>query len=99
MPRSCLQIKLRGFARGQIFNSGKYYLQDKDGNKINALCDMESFGGGWTLMVNKISGSGWTKETLLSRNVNNASKSEEYSILSHSKEIMRMRKEEVRPFL
>ncbi len=91
-----MEIKLRGFARGQNFKLGVYSLKDKDGKTISALCDMHSFGGGWTLMLNKISGSGWTKETVLSRNVNKASYAEEYSILSHSKKIMNLRKEEVR---
>ncbi len=91
-----MEIKLRRLNEGKAAKSGKYLLKDKDGKAISTWCNMDSFSGGWTLLVNKISGAGWNKETILSRNVDKASLSEEFSVLYHSKAVMGMRKEEVK---
>ncbi len=96
LPTSCMEIKFRRSDVGKVAKSGKYLLKDKDGKTISTWCNMESFSGGWTLLVNKISGAGWNKETMLSRNVEKASLSEEFSILYHSKAVMGMRKDEVK---
>ena len=56
---------------------------------------MNSFGGGWTLVLNKVSSAGWTKETTLARNINKASKSNDYSILSFAKGIANLKAQEV----
>ena len=80
-PTSCMEIKLRYLNEGKTVKSGKYLLKDQDGKTISTWCNMDSFSGGWTLLVNKISGAGWNKKTMLSRNADKTSLSEEYSIL------------------
>eukprot|EP00112_Aurelia_sp_Birch-Aquarium-sp1_P025277 Seg832.6 transcript_id=Seg832.6/GoldUCD/mRNA.D3Y31 product="hypothetical protein" protein_id=Seg832.6/GoldUCD/D3Y31 len=94
MPVSCMDIRSRLFAKNQIPKSGAYEIQSAKGKTLSALCDMDSFGGGWTMVLNKVSNRAWNKETTLSRNTHLASKSEDYSILFHSKEIINKPKEE-----
>ena len=90
-----MEIRSRGLERGSNFPSGLYSLKSADGKRINSLCDMTSFNGGWTLLLNKVTGLGWTPDSLLSRNTNKASKSQDYSILSHSATILGLKKEQV----
>ncbi|XP_065054894.1 uncharacterized protein LOC135683537 isoform X1 [Rhopilema esculentum] len=97
IPSSCLEVKMRFFERGKKAKSGLYDIQNLKGKKtLNVFCDMESFGGGWTLVLNKVSSAGWTKETTLSRNTDKASTDHDYSILFHSQEILGLRKEETK---
>ena len=94
-PLSCTEIRLRALARGHKPKSASYEIKSSNGEIIKTMCDMESFGGGWTLVLNRVSNNGWTKATKLSRNINIASKSEDYSILSYSKGITSLRQKEV----
>ena len=80
---------------GQKLKSGSYEIQSSSGKVVNTLCDMESFGGGWTMVLNRVSNKGWTKATTSSRNIDNASESEDYSILSYSKGITSLKQKEV----
>ena len=82
-------------ARGQKPKSGQYEIQTSDGTVLTTICDMNRFGGGWTLVLNKVSNSGWTKETTLLRNIDEASKSIDYSIISYAKGIARLKEKEV----
>ena len=95
MPFSCMEIRLRKMELGQKLKSGSYEIQSSSGKVINTLCDMESFGGGWTMVLNRVSNKGWTKATTSSRNIDNASESEDYSILSCSKGITSLKQKEV----
>ena len=90
-----MEIRLRLLAKNQVPKSGAYEIHSSKGKTLSALCDMDSFGGGWTMVLNKISNRAWNKETTLSRNTHLASKSEDYSILFHSKEIIDRPKGEV----
>jgi len=97
-PFSCTELKFRALMRGHKPKSGFYEIQSSKGKTISTLCDMDSFGGGWTLVLNRVSNNGWTKATTLSRNVDNASKSEDYSILSYSKGITSLKQLEESKF-
>ena len=94
-PFSCTELRFRALARGHKPKSRSYEIQSSDGKIISTLCDMESFGGGWTLVLNRVSSNGWTKATTLSRNVDKASKSEDYSILSYAKGVTSLKQQEV----
>ena len=94
-PFSCTEIRLRALLRGHKPKSGLYEIQSSKGKVISTICDMNSFGGGWTMVLNKVSTVGWTKETTLSRNTNQASKSQDYSILLYSKGITSLKQQEV----
>eukprot|EP00795_Rhopilema_esculentum_P015280 gene15280-6491_t len=97
IPTSCMKIKLRSLTHGNKAKSGLYEIQNLEGKKVlSTFCDMESFGGGWTLVLNKVSTAGWTKESTLSRNTDKASKDNDYSILFHSHEVINLRKEETK---
>ena len=94
-PFSCTEIRLRALIRGHKPKSGLYQIQTSKGQIVSTFCDMDSFGGGWTMVLNKVSNTGWNKATTLSRNIDNASKSEDYSILSYAKGISSLKKQEV----
>ena len=96
-PTSCTEIRLRALARGHKPKSASYEIQSSSGKLVTTLCDMERFGGGWTLVLNRISNNGWTKATTLSRNIAKVSKSQDYSILSFSNGITSLKQQEVSP--
>ena len=54
----------RGFKR-----NGIYTIEPKTGEKVKTYCnfDENKNGGGWTLLTNVMSGSGWTVETVKKR--------------------------------
>ena len=94
-PFSCTETRLRALVRGHKPKSGLYEIQSSKGEVISTICDMNSFGGGWTMVLNKVSNIGWTKASTLSRNKNKASKSQDYSILLYSKGITSLKQKEV----
>ena len=63
-----------------IKKSGVYKIEPSTGVLVEAFCDFDRYGGGWTL-VNKITTAvGWNTDTILQRNINNPL-SDGYSIL------------------
>ena len=90
-----MEIKLRILKQGSTAKSGQYEIQSQNGTMLTTYCDMKSYGGGWTLVLNRASTFGWTADTTLSKNAQEVSKLHDYSILFHSEEILDLRKEEV----
>lgn len=77
-PKSCMDVLSRSFQEKQPYKSGVYKI-NVGNNIIETYCDLDRYGGGWTLVTKVSSGNGWTKETLLERNSNNVN-SNEFSI-------------------
>lgn len=71
----------RGFDTKQTFNSGYYKIQIND-HVVNTYCDFDRYGGGWTLVIKRSSNVGWTKDSSLLRNTEDASQSD-YSIFKY----------------
>lgn len=77
-PKSCMEILSRSLQQREPYKSGVYKIR-VDNNVIETYCDLNRYGGGWTLVTKSSSRNGWTKEMLLERNSDNAN-SNDYSI-------------------
>lgn len=84
-PQSCLEVLFRGFHQKIPYKSGVYKIEI-NGNVIETYCDLERYGGGWTLVTKSSSRTGWTKDLALERNSNNVS-SDDYSIFKYINDI------------
>ena len=80
-PKTCLEIMYRGFDLEETFKSGYYKIQI-DEKIVNTYCDFQRHGGGWTLVAKRSSDEGWTKDSSLLRNEEDASKPD-YSIFKY----------------
>lgn len=48
---------------------------------LSTYCDMENFGGGWTLLLTNPIGSKWRPDDIFSKNINHPSTDNQFSIL------------------
>ncbi|CAB4026763.1 Hypothetical predicted protein, partial [Paramuricea clavata] len=78
--RSCLEYKRRCHANVD----GVYTILSEDGAETKAYCDMTKDGGGWTLLVTSRSRGGWDGNTVLLRNEEEPSITNDYSILKYA---------------
>ena len=96
-PKSCLDVLWRSFNENVPFKSDVYKIKVKE-NIIETYCDLDRYGGGWTLMTKSSSQNVWTEEKALEFNSNNASSSE-YSIFKYIDDIKQSDPAEVNSFL
>lgn len=67
--------------------SGYYYIKNPNinsGESFPIYADMETDGGGWTLIVRNIGYDGWNRDTALLRNSGSTSQDDNYSILQYA---------------
>jgi len=85
--KSCNDIAIHGYHKSvSDYKDGYYMLQ----NLQLVYCDMEySPKEGWTLLVTSTS-NGWTRETVLTRNKDKPSLTDNYSILSQANTIKQL---------
>ena len=81
-PRSCLEIRDRGFRDNIKYSNGMFEIEPVKGTVVETYCDFLRHGGGWTLVAKSASQSGWTKENAGKRNSEDVSKAE-FSIFSY----------------
>ena len=83
--KSCYEIQQVGGSHG----SGMYWIQPAgNSSPFRVYCDMETSGGGWTLLVtNPAGGAQWNSSTILSLNSTAPSIATHYSILGQADNI------------
>ena len=86
MGRSCKVIQRILETRGIPKQNGVYTIQPTDDLTLNAYCDFERDGGGWTLLVSSHSNT-WNPDNIPLRNANSPQLFEDYSILKYGDSI------------
>ena len=85
-PQSCRDILKRGtYAKWNP--TGVYNIKSATHGVVSTYCDMDSYGGGWTLLVTKRSKIGWTKQNVVLRNKMKPSLFDDYSIFGLAEEM------------
>ena len=97
-PRSCLEIRDRGFRDNIKYSNGVFEIEPVKGTIVETYCDFWRHGGGWTLVTKSTSQSGWTKENAGKRNFEDVSKAE-FSIFSYIDEMKQLDVAEVNKYL
>ena len=97
-PRSCLEIRDRGFRDNIKYSNGVFEIEPVKGTIVETYCDFSRHGGGWTLVVKSTSQSEWSKENARERNSEDASKAE-FSIFSYIDEMKQLDVAEVNKYL
>lgn len=96
-PKSCLEILFRSFNEVNNYPSGIYKIQAQ-GRVLETYCDLERYGGGWTLVAKASSSGNWTEATVLEHNTENVN-SEDYSIFNFVDDIKHVDPAEVRKII
>ena len=97
-PRSCLEIRDRGFRDNIKYSNGVFEIEPVKGTIVETLRDFTRHGGGWILVAKSTSQSEWSKENAVERNSENASKAE-FSIFSYIDEMKQLDVAEVNKYL
>ena len=95
-PKSCFDLLTRSLDEVRPYKSGVYKIEFKD-KIVQTYCDLERYGGGWTLVTKASTSTDWTKETTLERNINSVDK-DDYSIFKFVDELKHMDPAEVSLF-
>lgn len=68
-------------------SDGIYTISPPGKQPIKSYCDFTSHGGGWTLLVTSKTHSGWTSDNVKSRNADQPSLNNDFSILGYADSI------------